>query len=92
MEEIIKVAQTVGVAVAELILMIYFCKQYLNNAIGKINVPHTVAKQNVIDMEMMKKMDFVKELVGADRILLFEFHNGQHYSNYRSALKMSASY
>jgi hypothetical protein len=91
-EEIIKVAQTLGVAVAEIILMIYFCKQYLNNAIGKINVPQTVIKQNAIDMEMIKKMDFVKELVAADRILLFEFHNGQHYSNYRSALKMSASY
>ena len=37
-------------------------------------------------------MDYYKELLKADRILLFEFHNGQHDSNYRSALKMSASY
>ena len=37
-------------------------------------------------------MNFYKELLKADRILLFEFHNGQHYSNYRSALKMSPSY
>jgi hypothetical protein len=37
-------------------------------------------------------MNYYKELLKADRILLFEFHNGQHYSNYRSALKMSASY
>lgn len=92
MEQVLETAKTIGVTVAELLLAIYFCKQYINSAIGKINVPQTVVKQNVIDMEMIKKMDYVKELVGADRILIFEFHNGQHYSNYRSALKMSASY
>ncbi len=92
MDQILKTAQAIGITVAELLLAIYFCKQYINSMIGKINVPQTVVKQNVIDMEMTKKMDYVKELVGADRILVFEFHNGQHYSNYRSALKMSASY
>ena len=48
--------------------------------------------ENNINLDIYKHMNYYKELLKADRILLFEFHNGQHYSNYRSALKMSASY
>ena len=55
-------------------------------------IPKGVIKQNGIDVEIEQKMNYYKELLKADRVLLFEFHNGQHYSSYRSALKMSPSY
>lgn len=94
MEHIVDTAQSIGIILAEIFLAIYFCKQYIDKyqKEHKANISDEVTKQNPIDLEIVEKMDYYKELLKADRILLFEFHNGQHYSNYRSALKMSASY
>lgn len=94
MEHIVETAQSIGIILAEILLAIYFCKQYIDKyqKEHKPNISDEVTKQNPIDLEIIEKMDYYKELLKADRILLFEFHNGQHYSNYRSALKMSASY
>lgn len=94
MEHIVETAQSIGIIMAEILLAIYFCKQYIDKyqKEHKPNISDEVTKQNPIDLEIIEKMDYYKELLKADRILLFEFHNGQHYSNYRSALKMSASY
>ena len=93
MEHIVETAQSIGIVVAEIFLAIYFCKQYLDKYHKEHprSISDDVVKQNPIDLEIIEKMDYYKELLKADRILLFEFHNGQHYSNYRSALKMSAS-
>ncbi len=94
MEHIVETAQSIGIVIAEILLAIYFCKQYIDSYKAKHpgNISEDVIKQNPIDLAIIEKMDHYKELLKADRILLFEFHNGQHYSNYRSALKMSASY
>ena len=94
MEHIVETAQSIGIVVAEILLAIYFCKQYIDKYQKEHprSISDDVVKQNPIDLEIIEKMDYYKELLKADRILLFEFHNGQHYSNYRSALKMSASY
>ena len=94
MEHIVETAQSIGIILAEILLAIYFCKQYIDKyqKEHKTNISDEVTKQNPIDLDIIEKMDYYKELLKADRILLFEFHNGQHYSNYRSALKMSASY
>jgi hypothetical protein len=94
MEHIVETAQSIGIILAEILLAIYFCKQYIDKyqKEHKPNISDEVTKQNPIDLDIIEKMDYYKELLKADRILLFEFHNGQHYSNYRSALKMSASY
>ena len=94
MEHIVETAQSIGIILAEFLLAIYFCKQYIDKyqKERKTNISDEVTKQNPIDLDIIEKMDYYKELLKADRILLFEFHNGQHYSNYRSALKMSASY
>ena len=94
MESFLSTAQTIGITIAQILLAIYFCKQYLEKYQKEhlTDVPTAVKEQNKIDMEIISRMDYYKELLDADRILLFEFHNGQHYSNYRSALKMSASY
>lgn len=37
-------------------------------------------------------MDSLKELLNADRVQVYDFHNGGHYANGRSALKTSCTY
>ena len=92
MEAIIETAKTIATVVVELLLAIYFCRQYIDKISAKIPMGPAVKQQNELDLAIINKMNYYKELLNADRVLLFEFHNGQHYSNYRSALKMSASY
>lgn len=92
MDAILNSAKDIAMAIAQIILIIYFCVKYINSALQKTDVSKSVKAQNHIDMEIIEKMDYYKELLNADRVLLFEFHNGQHYSSYRSALKMSPSY
>lgn len=92
METILETAKIIGTAIAEFILMIYFCKQYIDKNSDRINIGEGVKEQSAISKEIIDTMDYYKEMLNADRILLFEFHNGQHYSNYRSALKMSVSH
>lgn len=92
MEAAVKTAEAIGIAIAEIILIVYFCVKYINKALQKENISKGVKEQSDIDLEIIDRMDYYKELLHADRIFLFEFHNGQHYSNYRTALKMSPSY
>ena len=92
MESIIELAKTFGVTMAEIILTVVFCIQYIRKNYSSPNVGKMVPKQNKIDLEITNQMDYVKELVNADRIHLYEFHNGEHYSDYRSAYKFSCSY
>lgn len=92
MDEILETAKYIGIILAEICLGIYFCKQYIDKINKKLPIGKAVVEQNNINLDIYKHMNYYKELLKADRILLFEFHNGQHYSNYRSALKMSASY
>lgn len=92
MDAILETAKIIGMILAQIILAFYFCRQYIKKAADRIDVSSGVKKQNAIDLDIISRMDYFKELLAADRILLFEFHNGQHYSNYRSALKMSVSY
>ena len=92
MEAIIEVAKTFGVTMAEIILTVVFCVQYIRKNYSSPNVGKMVPKQNKIDLEITNQMDYVKDLVNADRIHLYEFHNGEHYSDYRSAYKFSCSY
>lgn len=94
MESLINTAQNIGTVVAVILMSIFFCKQYIDKYKKDYStaIPKGVIKQNGIDVEIEQKMNYYKELLKADRVLLFEFHNGQHYSSYRSALKMSPSY
>ena len=92
MEAIIEVAKTFGVTMAEIILTVVFCIQYIRKNYSSPNVGKMVPKQNKIDLEITNQMDYVKELVNADRIHLYEFHNVEHYADYRSAYKFSCSY
>lgn len=92
MDEIMEVGKALGTILAEVLIALYFCHKYIKQATAKFPIGPGVKAQAEIDLKIIKEMDYYKELLKADRVLLFEFHNGQHYSNYRSALKMSASY
>lgn len=56
------------------------------------NIPIKIKKQVSVDTEITEAMDSLKEQLNADRIQIYDFHNGGHYSNGRSALKVSCSY
>lgn len=92
MEEWLEVAKVIGTTLGEIILTVVVCIQYVKKRYKKPDVSSMIPKQNKIDLEIISKMDYAKEILNADRIHLYEFHNGEHYSDYRSALKFSCSY
>lgn len=92
MEAMLETAKSIGFNIAEAVLIIYFCIRYLKSMVGKADISKGVKEQNTIDLDMVNEMERVKEILHADRVLLFEFHNGQHYSSHRNALKMSVTY
>ena len=55
-------------------------------------IPKKIRRQSNIDLEIIRRMEQVKEIVNADRVQLYDFHNGEHYANGRSALKTSCTY
>lgn len=58
----------------------------------KTDVSKNVKKQSDMDCEIIKEADHLKELLGADRVQIYEFHNGNHYANGRSALRTTCTY
>lgn len=55
-------------------------------------LPKKIRRQSNIDMDIIKRMEQLKELVMADRVQIYDFHNGEHYANGRSALKTTCTY
>lgn len=55
-------------------------------------IPQKIKKQCNIDYLIINKMEEVKELLNADRVQVYDFHNGGHFANGRSALKISCTY
>ena len=92
MNEIIETAKEIGQFIALVIVSLFFCKQYLNKYFKKTNVGKMLPRQNKLDLEILNKLEYVKEILNADRIHVYEFHNGEHYSDYRSAYKFSCTY
>ena len=66
--------------------------EYFKEIKNNLNVGSKVPKQAKTDIEIIRRMEQVKELLNADRVLVYEFHNGEHYANGRSALKFSCTY
>lgn len=93
--EVVKdVAMTAGSILAAVVISFMTFKKKLDDYFShkKENVPDKVIKQSDVDNKILTKMEHVKEALNADRILVFDFHNGEHFANGRSALRMSASY
>lgn len=90
--EQLEIAKNIGIFIAELIVGLFFCKQYLDKYFKKTNVAKMLPRQNKLDMEMLNKLEYVKEILNADRVHIYEFHNGEHYSSNRPAYKFSCTY
>ena len=58
----------------------------------KVIASKNVERQSKLDCEIMTEADKLKELLNADRVQIYEFHNGIHYANGRSALRTSCTY
>ena len=74
-------------AIAALIVALSKAKKTIEETI-----PQKIKKQCNIDYLIINKMEEVKELLNADRVQVYDFHNGGHYANGRSALKVSCTY
>lgn len=74
-------------AVATLIVTIIKAKKEIENTI-----PRKIQKQCSINIEITNRLEKIKEYLMADRVQIYDFHNGGHYANGRSALKTSCSY
>lgn len=56
------------------------------------NIKGEVKRQSEVDIRIMKKLEEVKETLNADRVQIYDFHNGIRYANGRSALKTTCTY
>lgn len=74
-------------ALGTLVVTAYKTKKQLEEII-----PYKLRRQCNIDIEIISRMEELKELLGADRVQIYDFHNGGHYANGRSALKTSCTY
>lgn len=74
-------------AIAGLIVAFVKAKKEIENSI-----PKKIKNQINIDNEIIKRMEELKEYLNADRVQVYDFHNGGHYANGRSALKTSCTY
>ena len=74
-------------ACATLIVNILKAKKEIAN-----NLPKKIQKQCLLEMEITNKMEALKEFINADRVQIYDFHNGGHYANGRSALKTSCTF
>lgn len=88
----LEICELTGQFLAGIFISLYFCKQYLSKQFKHTDVSKKLKKQNNVDIDVLNYMERIKELVKADRIHVYEFHNGEHYANYRSALKFSCTY
>ena len=48
--------------------------------------------QAELDAKIIKKLEEAKEIMNADRVQIYDFHNGTHYANGRSAVRISCTY
>ena len=90
--------KTIGTALGTVIFTCYITYKTFSSKLekwrqeDKVNVSKNIEKQSKRDCEIMKEADKLKELLNADRVQIYEFHNGVHYANGRSALRTSCTY
>lgn len=74
-----------GVAVALL-------RAYKNTKKEVDTLPKKIKVQIPVDNAITDKLEEVKDLLNADRVQVYDFHNGGHWANGRSALKLTCTY
>lgn len=88
----------IGTVIGSVVGSLIVCVTSFQKALGKYmsnskdDVSKKVKKQSEIDTTIYNKMESLKEILNADRIQIYEFHNGIHYANGRSALRTTCTY
>ena len=75
------------VALTSLIVALVKAKKEVANVL-----PKKIKTQCSVDIDITDKLEELKEYLKADRVQIYDFHNGGHYANGRSALKTSCSF
>ena len=93
-ENLFSLASNGALIVASLMIFVVQVKKYIKKFFDelKTDVPGRIKNQMQIDATILQKMNEVRDLVNGDRILVFEFHNKEHYANGREALRMTCTY
>lgn len=88
------IATAIGTFLAGGYICYKVCKQKIDKFLKnwQSSVSSKVPRQSKIDIKILNRMEEVKEIMDADRVHVYEFHNGEHYANGRSALKVSCTY
>lgn len=73
-------------------VLIALIKTYKSTRKELETIPHKIKHQTSIDILITDKMEEIKDLLNADRVQIYDFHNGDHYANGRSALKTTCTY
>lgn len=94
LDKVTEIATVIGTLLAGTYICYKVCKTKIEEFISNFqgSVSSKIPKQSKIDIKVLKRMEEVKELLNADRVHVYEFHNGEHYANGRSALKVSCTY
>ena len=94
LDRVTEIATVIGTLLAGAYICYKVCKTKIEEFIANFqgSVSSKVPRQSKIDAKVLKRMEEVKELLNADRVHVYEFHNGEHYANGRSALKLSCTY
>lgn len=92
--KVTEIASAIGTFLAGAFICYKVFKSRVDNFLASFqgSVSSKVPKQSQVDLNILKRMEEIKELLNADRIHVYEFHNGEHYANGRSALKVSCTY
>ena len=92
--EVIKIEniETFLLGLAAIITAIGILIKAIKTTAKEADLPRKIKKQVNTDDLIISKMEEVKEQLNADRVQVYDFHNGGHYANGRSALKTSCSY
>lgn len=93
-ENLERIATICGTVLFTVYMSFRTFKTKLDKVMGekKSDVPKKIGKQSEIDCLIMKEAEKLKEFLNADRVQVYEFHNGTHYANGRSALKTTCTY
>lgn len=95
-DKVVLIATNLGYVIAGIIVCYFVVKKkiadYFKDIKKNLSVSSKIPGQAKSDMDIIKRMEQVKEVLNADRVMVFEFHNGEHYANGRSALKFSCTY
>lgn len=94
MENILELAQSIGTFIAGCAIAFVTCRKEIKKYFSsqKSRVTDNLPRQSAIDIQITERMDYAKEMLAADIIQVYEFHNGEHYADGRSAMKLSCTY